>query len=279
MRGRLAAGLLCVALLAGPARADHDEDEHITDEMPYTLRPDEWRIGLWKLERGFGAGPVDFQLGTYTWPYLLWLADLHLVNVYGKATVWRRGPWSSTLGTGLVYLRIDGDPDDPSEARFTIIPVEGYLGYRLGPRLTFAGGLVYTRVGVDGFYQPDDDDAFLRGAVAVDNLQIPITMEWRWSRVTAFVLQARFLAFQDTAGDGHGHYDIDDATMVDVVASGESNALEPVESFALTTDFVWSWSHVNLRLGLSYGNVTIPMVNFVSPAKIVFPNLDLYVRF
>lgn len=67
--------------------------------------------------------------------------------------------------------------------------------------------------------------------------------------------------------------------MVDVVASGESNALEPVRSFALTTDFVWSWSHVNLRAGLTYGNVTIPMVNFVSPSKIVFPNLDLFVRF
>ena len=67
--------------------------------------------------------------------------------------------------------------------------------------------------------------------------------------------------------------------MLIVVASGESNALEPVESFALTTDFVWSWSHVNLRAGISYGNVTIPMVNFVSPAKIVFPNFDLYVRF
>jgi len=279
MRRQILAALVTVAALAAPARADHSEDEHITDEMPYTLRPDEWRIGLWKLERGFGAGPVDFQIGSYTWPYLLWLADLHLVNVYGKATVWHHGPWSATLGAGLVYLRIEGDPQDESHARFTIVPVESYLGYRVGPHITFAGGLVYTRVGVDGIYRPDDDDAFLRGAVAVDNLQIPVTMEWRWSRHTALVLQARFLAFQDTAGDGHGHYQIDDATMVDVVASGESDVLEPVESFALTTDFVWSWRHVNLRAGMSYGNVTIPMVNFVSPAKIVFPNLDLYIRF
>jgi hypothetical protein len=67
--------------------------------------------------------------------------------------------------------------------------------------------------------------------------------------------------------------------MVDVVASGETDALEPVKSFALTSDFVWSWRHVNLRAGLTWGNVTIPMVNFVSPAKIVFPNIDLFVRF
>ena len=39
---RSAAALLAVMALAGPARADHSEDEHITDEMPYTLRPDEW---------------------------------------------------------------------------------------------------------------------------------------------------------------------------------------------------------------------------------------------
>jgi hypothetical protein len=276
---RAAVCLLVLAALAGPVRADHSDDQHITDEMPYTLRPGEWRVGLWKLERGFGVGPVDLQIGSYTWPYLLWLADLHLVNLYAKGTVWQHGPWSSTLGAGLVYLRIEGDEEEESRARFTIVPVEGTLGYRFGRHVTLAGGLVYTRVGVDGIYQPDDDDAFLRGAVAVDNLQVPITMEWRWSRVTALVLQARFLAFQDAAGDGHGHYQVDDATMVDVVASGETNALEPVESFALTTDFVWSWRHVNLRAGLTYGNVTIPMVNFVSPAKIVFPNVDLYVRF
>lgn len=278
MTRRLAA-LLAIAAAAAPARADHTRDQHITDEMPYTLRPDEWRVGLWKLERGFGAGPVDLQIGSYTWPYLLWLADLHLVNLYVKSTAFRRGPWSSTLGAGLVYLRIDGDPEDESHARFTIVPVEGYLGHRLGEHITLAGGLVYTRVGVDGIYRPDDDDAFLRGAVAVDNLQVPLTMEWRWSRVTALMLQARFLAFQDAAGDGHGHYQVDDATTVDVVASGESDALEPVESFALTTDVVWSWRRVNLRAGVTWGNVTIPMVNFVSPSKILFPNLDLYVRF
>jgi hypothetical protein len=262
----------------GVARADHSEEQQVTDEMPYTLRPGEWRLGLWKLERGFnGPGPVGpVQLGIYTWPYLLWLADVRLSNLYGKATVWQRGPWSTTLGVGLVYLRLEGENSD---ARFTIVPVEALVGYRLGRRVTLAGGLVYTRVGVDGIYQPDEDDFFLRGGLAVSNLQIPLTVEWRWSRVTALVTQARFLGFQGAGGRGHARYMVDEATTVDVVASGESDALEPIRSFALTTDFVWSWRRVNLRAGLMYGNVNIPVLNFVSPAKIVLPNFDFYVRF
>ncbi len=97
--------------------------------------------------------------------------------------------------------------------------------------------------------------------------------------MTALVVQGRLLAFQDTGGRGNGEYMIDDATKVPVVASGETDALEPLRSFALTTDFVWSWSHVNLRAGVTYGNVSLPMLNFVAPEKIIFPNLDFYVRF
>ncbi len=272
--------VLVAALLstARPATADHTVDQHVTDEMPYTLRPGEVRLGLWKVEAGFELpGPVGpAQLGTYTWPYLLWLADLKQANAYGKVTAFSSRRWSGTLGGGLVHARISEGEDT---ARFTIIPVEGLLGYRLGRRLTLAGGAVYTHVAVDGVYEPDEDDFLLRGGVALSNLQVPLTMEWRWSRVTALLVQARFLAFQDTGARGYTETRIDDATTVTVVATGETDALEPLRSFALTTDFVWSWRVVNLRAGLSYGNISLPMLNFVLPAKILFPNLDLYVRF
>lgn len=275
---RVLAALSLTALWASPAHADHTREQHITDEMPYTLRPGEWRVGLWKVEAGLPLprplGPA--QIGTYTLPYLAWIADLQTANVYAKATVVDRGPWSATLGAGLVYARLTADQND---ARFTITPFDGYLGYRFGKRLTLAGGLLYTNVEVDGAYTPDEDDLLLRGTAAVSNLQVPVTLEWRWSRVTALVVQGRLLAFQDTGGRGNGEYMIDEATKVTVVASGETDALEPLRSFALTTDFVWSWSHVNLRAGVTYGNVSLPMLNFVAPAKIVFPNIDFYVRF
>jgi hypothetical protein len=273
-----AVSLAALALSASPARADHTREQHITDEMPYTLRPGEWRIGLWKVEAGLPLprplGPA--QIGTYTLPYLAWLVDLETANLYAKATVWDRGRWSATLGAGLVYARLTADEND---ARFTITPVEAYLGHRFGKRLTLAGGLLYTNVEVDGAYAPDEDDLLLRGTAAVSNLQLPVTLEWRWSRVTALVVQGRLLAFQDTGGRGNGEYMIDPATKVTVVASGETDALEPLRSFALTTDFVWSWSHVNLRAGVTYGNVSLPMLNFVSPVKTVLPNIDFFVRF
>lgn len=272
------AAVAVILLAATPAAADHSVDQHVTDEMPYTLRPGEVRLGLWKVEAGFELpGPVGpAQIGTYTWPYLLWLADLKQANGYAKMTVLSAGRWSGTVGGGLVHARFtDGD----DTARFTVVPVEGMVGYRFGKRITLAGGAVYTHVSVDGVYEPDEDDFFLRGGVALSNLQVPLTMEWRWSRVTALLLQGRFLAFQDTGGRGYTETQLDEATRVTVVATGETDALEPLQSFAVTADFVWSWRHVNLRAGLSYGNISLPMLNFVLPAKIPFPNLDLFVRF
>lgn len=275
---RLAAALVLLALLAAPAVAGHTETEHVTDEMPYTLAPGELRAGLWKLEAGL---PVPSwlegaQVGTYSWPWLLWAADARLVNAHAKAQVWAQGAWSTTLGLGLVRLGLSNDQG--GDATFTVVPVEAIVGYRFGPRLTIAAGLLYTDVSLSGYYD-SEDDGYLRGTATVSNLQIPITFEWRWSRRTAFIVQPRFIPYQGVGGTAHGTLRPDAYTKIEVFATGESDVADPARAFALTTDFAWSFDHLNLRAGLTFGNFSLPMLNFVSPVKFVWPNVDLYWRF
>lgn len=276
---RLVAAIALGAALApaAPARADHTEETPLTDEMPYILRPGETRAGLWKIELGLWGHPVldRLQLGSYTWPWLVWATGAPFGNAYLKGEVWQRGPWSATAGAGLLYVDLGFDDQDAS---FTIVPIEAQLGYRVGDRITLAAGAIYTAVTLSGQFESEDSD-FFRGSAGVSNLQIPVTVEWRWSRHTALVTQARFVPYQDTSADGVGHVQVDDRTTVDIVATGNSDVLDPARAFALTTDFAWSWRHFNLRAGLTYGNYNVPVVNFVVPTKIVFPNLDVYWRF
>jgi hypothetical protein len=277
-RGLVLATALVLAAAAAPARADHTAEERLTDEMPYILRPGEARIGLWKAELGLWGHPVldRLQLGTYTWPWLVWGAGAAFANAYLDGEVWQDGRWSVTAGAGLLY--VDLGFVENQEGRFTIVPLETHVGYRVGERVTLAGGAIYTQVTASGEYQADDD-SFMRGAAGISNLQIPLTLEWRWSRHTALVTQARFIPYQDTGGEGFARARIDDRTEVDVVATGESDVLDPARAFALTADFAWSWSWFNLRAGVTYGNYNVPVVNFVVPKKIPVPSFDLYARF
>jgi hypothetical protein len=278
-RQLIAALALIASLTAGatPARADHTADERLTDEMPYILRPGEVRAGLWKLEVGLWGNEVldRLQLGTYTWPWLVWATGAPFGNAYLKGEVWQRGPWSATAGAGLLYVDLGFDDQDAS---FTIVPIEAHVGYRVGDRITLAGGAIYTAVTLSGQFESEGSD-FFRGAAGVSNVQIPLTVEWRWSERTALVSQARFVAYQDTAADGFARFQLDERTTVDVVATGESDVLDPARALALSTDFAWSWRTFNLRAGVTYGNYNVPVVNFVVPTKIWFPNFDLYWRF
>ena len=42
---------------------------------------------------------------------------------------------------------------------------------------------------------------------------------------------------------------------------------------------VFSWKVFNLRLGVGYGNYSIPGINLVLPKKTLIPDLDFYFRF
>jgi hypothetical protein len=62
-------GLLLVTLMSGalaaPVNAYHDQKQFIVTDTAYTLREDEWRLGLWRVDYGFWD---DFYVGTYTLP-------------------------------------------------------------------------------------------------------------------------------------------------------------------------------------------------------------------
>ena len=60
---------------------------------------------------------------------------------------------------------------------------------------------------------------------------------------------------------------------------GERDLLPEETAWNVSLSTAWSWSHFNLRLGLQYGNFTIPEVNIVLPGQLLTPVGDIYWRF
>jgi hypothetical protein len=151
----------------------------------------------------------------------------------------------------------------------TVVPFDLVGSWRINDRWSVSPGLVYTAVTLKGSYDP----AELEGAAAVSNLQLVSTLEWRVSTVTAFVLHGRYLAFQNASGRVSSTLHPDKFTTVDLRAVASTDALDFPFAFSLVPSAVFSWDVFNLRLGLGYGNLSVPGVNLVLPNKTLIPDL------
>ncbi|MEL6180782.1 MAG: hypothetical protein AAFS10_17605 [Myxococcota bacterium] len=254
--------------ISHPALAEHTEEEQITENTAYTLRDGEIRLGLWKVEYGV-LDRVD--IGSYTFPWLLRIASLT-----GKYE-WYRGEHLS-ISNKLSVFRWDlrqlqsAEIEDP--VIFQIVPVEMAASYRFNESWTLSVEGIYTNVSVEGSYNEDD----LNGAAAVTNFQWTSTLEWRLSERFALLLHGRSLAFQATDAAASSTIMVDPYTTVEVVGDGETDALNVEGASSVSLIAHWAWSTLNLRLGLGYGNWSLPLVNFVLPTRTPIVHLDLFWR-
>ena len=108
------------------------------------------------------------------------------------------------------------------------------------------------------------------------NLQSLYTFELRATRVTAFLLQARFLSFQRANLNGNVVLHPDEFTTVEVHGARDSDALNFRGAYSLGVSALFSWELFNLRLGLGYGNYNVPGLNFMLPMRTPFPDFDFY---
>lgn len=283
MRRRRQPGYLVVALVAGlvafvalaafasGARAYHDEEQRLISDTAYTLDEDQWRLGLFRLDYGLSD---DFTGGTYLLPWVIAMA-----NVQVKYEFWQPSEdWVLAVRGGLfrldlsVFQRLDVDKD--SSAIFWIAPLEGVVSWRIDDTFTLNGQLVYTAVGVVGNYNADE----FEGAAAVTNGQLALGLEWRLTRVTALILHGRSLLFQLAQANASSTSMPDEYTTIEVRGTARSEVFNVEDGSSLTASVAFSWETFNLRLGLGYGNWSLPAINFVLPTRTPIADFDLFWR-
>jgi len=148
---------------------------------------------------------------------------------------------------------------ETGDAVLTIVPFDLVGSWRIDEDWTLSPGIVYTVVTLKGSYDP----AQLQGAAAVSNLQLVASLERRLTRVTAVVLHGRYLAFQNAGGRVASTLHPDRFTTVELQGIASTDALDFPGAFSIVPSVVFSWKVFNLRLGLGYGNYSVPAVNLV----------------
>ncbi len=258
---------LATTLATGIASAKHTETDRIVDQTAYTLPAGRFQVGLLRQE----WSPIKrLMVGTYALPWLL-----RVVNGHVKVRFVGEDPVALSFGLGVFRVAPAALQKDSGNAVITAVPLDLTCSWRVNDRWTLSQSLIYTTVTVRGSYDP----AELQGVAAVTNLQLATTAELRVSEVTAFVAQLRYLAFQRANGRAVSTLHPDDFDTLHVEAVGSSDALDFHFAGSIVPSVVFSWSVFTLRMGVGYGNYSVPGINLVLPKKTPIADLDFYFRF
>ncbi|MCB9554219.1 MAG: hypothetical protein H6705_20510 [Myxococcales bacterium] len=256
-------------LTPGPAAAWHDRDAPVTDYSAETLRNDEWRIYLGTLVE-YGLTD-DWEIGTTT--------GLDLVtffNVTSKYTVWRGDTFAFAASAGLYTISpsVFGGPD----VQLWLVPVSLYGSWR-EPAGDYSAHLAlnYTNLTTagSGSVESVEIDGVLEGVT----INLVPTFEWRRSRSFAWVFQSTISLLQAGRAGGDSTFESDDGrTRLDVY--GEGTVRTGAFAFGnVSASAYWSWESFNLRLGLGYGHVELPLVGLLFDQVLVQPEFNMYWRF
>jgi hypothetical protein len=263
-----------MVLLSGEtaAHAYHDEDERLTDGSPGVLRPWESRIGLWRHALGLPSGT---QVGTHSWPWLLWAMGMENANLQAKWQFLRSGPWSASAEAGLVYWKPLSE--DGATVSFWLVPLEAQVELRANRWLSLGAGVQYTHVSLGGEFH--GERFFLDSAVAASNLVLLARAEVRLSRITALMVQGRLLGYMDTSAYAFTRLQVDRRTTATLAVEAGADVLGPGDAGSVLVALDFSWSAINLHVGASIGDITVPFLNFIVPGYFVVPEVDFFVRF
>lgn len=269
-------------LVAIPAQARHTKDTPATDYTAYTLDQWEWRLGPFRNAVGVYDG---VSVGTF--PLLFVSPRFRIGNLQLKWRFLERGAWAFAARLGLFRYDVSDqagyEPSEDGGEPFaaTAFPFEMFATWR-GTRSTLNVGFSFTPVRVSG---SSSDENGISGAI--ETALLTGAWEWRWSEITAIVLEARIKLSERLVGDAFTIQPIDDDSYLEVHL-GAGAPLDQAKG-NLSASFFWSWDSLNLRLGLAYGHLVIPVANVFFPDELLaeedqlgpifFPELDLFWRF
>lgn len=259
-----------VALLASrPARAFHDEREHLVDYTAHTLPAGDVRVGLWDV----GWAPWGWlTLDTYTWPWLK-----KVVNLSAKLRVWGDADWTLSAKLGYLTLDVHDVVSKADPVRFHVIPVELAVSRRLGPTWEVSAAGVYTPIVQKGSYDAGD----VEGAAGYTNTQLTLAVSFRLNERWALFVRSRHLVKLQLSGKVTNTVRVDPYTTIETQADAATDDLAGLgfpQTFQVVPGFAYSREVFNLEVGLGYGHWHIPGANVFLPVRSVVPQIDLYWR-
>ncbi|HEY4102299.1 MAG TPA: hypothetical protein VGM44_00345 [Polyangiaceae bacterium] len=258
-----------MATHSATVRAFHTPDQPITDDTAYTLPKHQVRLGIWKAEYGIFA---PLTAGTYIWPWFFAVS-----NLQAKLRFYQGDSFAISASAAFFHFdtkslrKLDSTED---HATVDVVPYDLLMSYRFNDRYTLSLDSVFTNVRIDGSLRRSDFDS--AGVGAVDNYQLSTTFEWRYTHVTAFVVNYRYLVFQRSSANLNYEAHPDAYTTVVIRGNAQTDALDFRGAASLTLSSVMSWKYFNLRFGVGYGHYNVPGVNFVLGKPSWFPDLDAF---
>ena len=286
-----------LALLGGmlvaipPAMARHDETP-IIDISAYTLRENEWRLGIWRFDYGITD---TIQIGTIPLAWTIPIPSssddestsdddpkwklLSVKNANAKWTFFDDGAWAASVGIGIAALDPkDLSDDPPTDEPITMIPLNFTGTYREGP-WSFHLGLGFTKIsGEASDVVASSEDTEYDAVAAVSTGVLLPAVEWRLGPVFALTLESKIKLYQETPAEGSVRYRAPNGRYeLEVFAA--ANSIEDEPRRAITLSGYWSWDTFNLVLGLTRGHFAIPVANIWTDEVVTYPAVDAFWRF
>jgi hypothetical protein len=277
--------LTCVWLATTPAaRAEERleperlEPERI-DYTAYTLRRNEFLVGVGSAAYGIFD---QMTIGTYVLPWFAFpLLDAPIATGFLKVRDWFSGPVTVSLRGTFVYLDATTLSskllkDTSTEASLLVVPITLGASWRISEVATQSLELMWVHVRVGGDMPNDTSiDAGLGGASTASSATLSALSELRVNREFAVTLRGTLLlGFSDIVV--RADYERRD-TRVNAKLGAQANYPSVVGN--IIPGVAFSWTHVNLHLGLGFGSNWLPIVGIPTRQVTLVPDADFYVRF
>lgn len=255
-----------VLLISRNGRAEHTLENPITEQTAYTKHQGRHKVGLWTLE---AAHNNSLTFGC-TWATYFLLAP----NAHVKWQIVRSDPVAIGVRASVLTFRGENSSSQgqSSKIRLFVGSLEPMFSWRVNTYWTLSTGNVLTLVTADG----DISTASFNGvaAAAVSNVQYLLSSEWRINRTVALVVTGRYLLFQKAQANANISYQPDAFTRMTLHGAATTSSLDYRGAGSIVGSVHWSWRHIDLRIGVGYGNWSLPLVNFVVEKKTLIPDLD-----
>ena len=264
---------LVVTFACLPAQARLTEDTPITDGTAHVMGHKEKRVGLYTAEFGL------FDRADIGTSHLLWLAKIS--NAFIKVQLTSRSGYTFAVSGGAYGVNLREFSDKNPDANFYVL--NGGLHFtRRFQNWSISVNGIFARTGVTEVSTDSEDDAVeidLSGAAEGVTGLIRPNFEWRLSKTFAIVLEGHVRMFQTFRADVHqAPTRIGDRITIETFGQTEVDTADSILANGSASLF-WSFDSFNLRLGLQYGHVSVPLAGFFFPEVIPLPVIDMYWRF
>jgi hypothetical protein len=278
---RRSLALICALLVSSAAvvRADQQPGEERIDYTAYTLHRNEFSIGV-----GAAAYGVFDQLtvGTYVLPWFAFpLLRAPIASGYIKVRDWFSGPVSVALRGGFVYLNASSlsaelSNNASSDVGFLAVPLELSVSWRIRPEVSQSLQLGWVHASVAGeLPRGATIDAGLGGVSSATSVSLASLTEVRLTRVVGLYMRSTLLLSLSDI-DVRGQYE---RNGTQVAARLGARPDQPAIVGNVIPGVHFSWSHVNLHVGVGLGTNWLPFVGLPTQVVTVVPDVDFYVRF